>query len=99
MASREIEKAHHSGHNATRAFTALFLESGAIIMIAQLLWLVLFRKDNGGGYNVVAGAITQVYVSRLFLRILLYVDGLILLLGYHSHHLGYPHGHWCFLHF
>jgi len=56
--SRDVPNRSRS---SLKTLLAIVLESGLIIAVAQLLWLVLFRVDNDAGYNVVAGAITQVY--------------------------------------
>jgi len=61
LISNGIPKAQRHGDDTYTVIIAMLLESGVAVMVAQLLWLVLFRVDNEGGYNVVAGAVTQTY--------------------------------------
>ena len=56
------------GWNTGRTYNiviAMILESGVPILLGQLIWLTLFATGNAG-FDVVAGAITQLYVSPIF---------------------------------
>ncbi|KAF4618262.1 hypothetical protein D9613_011602 [Agrocybe pediades] len=59
--SRDIVK--FNPDRTSRPFTAIMnmlLESGITILVAQLIWLVLFQLESLG-YAVVSGAFTQIY--------------------------------------
>jgi len=67
MVSREVKVLRREGDRTYRVVIAMLLETGATIMIAQLLYLLLFKLDSNGGFGVIASSVTQSYVRFSYL--------------------------------
>lgn len=62
--SKHFARLHQRTDKTYDIVVAMLLESGLIIFVAQLCWLVLFSL-NSPGFYLVSGAVTQIYVSCL----------------------------------
>ncbi|KAF8991955.1 hypothetical protein BDQ17DRAFT_1432753 [Cyathus striatus] len=50
----------HASNRPYNVVIAMLLESGALVLLAQICWLVLYIHSNNG-YDIVSGAISQIY--------------------------------------
>ncbi|KAF8999653.1 hypothetical protein BDQ17DRAFT_1328182 [Cyathus striatus] len=50
----------HASNRPYNVIIAMLLESGALVLLAQICWLVLYIHSNNG-YDIVSGAISQIY--------------------------------------
>ncbi|KIJ40078.1 hypothetical protein M422DRAFT_257146 [Sphaerobolus stellatus SS14] len=58
--SKEFEEINQSPDRPYNIIIAMVLESGLVVAVAQLIWLVLFTLHDIG-YPVISGAITELY--------------------------------------
>ena len=64
-ASLALRHAHATGIQDFSSLISMLIESGLVLFIVQLVWIICFKfRTESNAFNVTSGAIAMIYVRR-----------------------------------